>query len=594
MGNAFRYIKRLSGSDLVQKSVGGQSHVISETEFFTRQPEANAGAKQVLFSGTTATLSGSGTAFDGATIISYLWEVISGGGSITSPSSASTGVTGLTSGRNIFRLTVTDSNGNEARSSVTIFLSATSARWNFTKTAFSVSGNNNMVAGTTVGSLSQGDSATDWVLLTNGGEWEPYLGSFQALNNGEGGSSAGSPTYTTFSANELQGGFLQAGHTTESGGKYPLEFHGLPAGTYKLYLIASIKASVNGNVPNGVYKVKFGSAAATTQTIAQQSNYTTPALVFEGTIADGEIIQFGPYTLTESNGDATCFNCLLIERVLSGTTYNDTLSEAVAAASAEANNATLPSSLSEATTAADSNTTAATFPNTLANGVTTGDGIAAGNTIPSSLSEAVTPGDSLSQIMTIAAALSQAITSGESAVAVMVMPNSLSQAITPDVTQIGGNIFLSDLSEAITIGDAASYLLTLAAQLSEALTPAEALATIMQMGNTLGNAITVGAGQESVNTMLAAVSEGVSVGDSAAGGLLFVCVLSEGITAADALASMHDIVEAISETTALAVVFNGTLDSGTVFAWSGADWVPVKQWDGAEWINVKSYSSLWS
>ena len=290
-------------------------------EFFIREPTVDAGSFQwIPYPGNSATLTGSATAYDGKTITSYLWELVSGTGTITSNTSASTGVTALGNGFNAFKLTATDSDGVTSSGYVQVFVaSVNSARWNFTKTAFAVAGNNNMIAGASViGSLSQRDSSTDWKLLTNGGEWEPYLGSFQALNNGEGGSSAGSPTYTTFSANELQGAFLQAGHSTAIGGKYPLELHGLPAGDYKLYLIGSIKSSINSNVPNGQFKVKFGSASETTQSIAQQSNYTTPALVFDGSLTEGEIIQFGPYTLTEGNGDATVFNCLFIEKIESG------------------------------------------------------------------------------------------------------------------------------------------------------------------------------------------------------------------------------------------------------------------------------------
>lgn len=76
-------------------------------------PVANAGVDQIITLPTnTATLVGSGSDVDG-TITTYAWIKLSGpAGSITSPSSATTGLTGLTiAGNYLFQLTVTDNNG---------------------------------------------------------------------------------------------------------------------------------------------------------------------------------------------------------------------------------------------------------------------------------------------------------------------------------------------------------------------------------------------------------------------------------------------------------------------------------------------------
>jgi hypothetical protein len=75
-------------------------------------PVADAGSNIVITLPTnTTTLTGSGTDPDG-TIVSYAWVLLTGtGGSITSPSSASTGLTGLTQGVRTYQLTVTDNLG---------------------------------------------------------------------------------------------------------------------------------------------------------------------------------------------------------------------------------------------------------------------------------------------------------------------------------------------------------------------------------------------------------------------------------------------------------------------------------------------------
>jgi len=76
-------------------------------------PIANAGPNQTIFQpASSVTLTGSGT--DNGTITAYAWTQVGGPvtASITSPSSATTGVTGLSNvGAYIFRLTVTDNTG---------------------------------------------------------------------------------------------------------------------------------------------------------------------------------------------------------------------------------------------------------------------------------------------------------------------------------------------------------------------------------------------------------------------------------------------------------------------------------------------------
>jgi hypothetical protein len=84
-------------------------------------PVANAGVNQsITLPASSVTLSGSGTDADG-TISSYSWAKVSGtGGTIVSPGSASTSVTGLTAGTYVFRLTVTDNLGATANDDVQI------------------------------------------------------------------------------------------------------------------------------------------------------------------------------------------------------------------------------------------------------------------------------------------------------------------------------------------------------------------------------------------------------------------------------------------------------------------------------------------
>lgn len=88
-------------------------------------PVANAGADQSITLPTSSvTLSGSGSDADG-TIATYAWSKVSGGSAaITSPTAATTTITGLAEGAYVFRLTVTDNEGATATDDVTVTVNA--------------------------------------------------------------------------------------------------------------------------------------------------------------------------------------------------------------------------------------------------------------------------------------------------------------------------------------------------------------------------------------------------------------------------------------------------------------------------------------
>jgi hypothetical protein len=91
-----------------------------------QSPSVNAGANQTItLPVSTVTLNGSATDADG-TISSYQWTKLSGsGGSIASPNTAVTTVTGLTEGTYNFQLTATDNGGASASKTVVITVIST-------------------------------------------------------------------------------------------------------------------------------------------------------------------------------------------------------------------------------------------------------------------------------------------------------------------------------------------------------------------------------------------------------------------------------------------------------------------------------------
>jgi 5-hydroxyisourate hydrolase-like protein (transthyretin family)/predicted esterase len=120
------YVFRLTVMDNSGATASADVTVTVNATATNQPPTANAGANQTITLPTnSATLTGSGSDPDG-TIASYAWTKISGpaGGTITSPTQASTTVTNLTEGTYTFRLTVTDNGGATATSDVTITVNA--------------------------------------------------------------------------------------------------------------------------------------------------------------------------------------------------------------------------------------------------------------------------------------------------------------------------------------------------------------------------------------------------------------------------------------------------------------------------------------
>jgi hypothetical protein len=106
-------------------SLGWNINWLELSQGTNQAPTANAGDDQSITQpASSVTLTGSGTDADG-TIASYAWTKLSGGAAtITSPSSASTTVTGLAQGSYTFRLTVTDNSGATATDDVVVTVSA--------------------------------------------------------------------------------------------------------------------------------------------------------------------------------------------------------------------------------------------------------------------------------------------------------------------------------------------------------------------------------------------------------------------------------------------------------------------------------------
>ncbi len=253
------YVFRLSATDNINGI--GSADVTITVNSNNQGPWVNPGSNQTIsLPVNTATLTGSGTDPDGS-ITAYLWTKLSGpsGGTITSPTTAVTTVTGLIAGTYVYKLTVTDNSGATASANVTLTVNA-STTVNILPT---VSAGANQTITLPVSSVSLSGSATD-----SDGSISSYAWSFVSGNTG---SIIVSPNSATTSIS------------------------GLTQGTYifKLTATDNAGASVSSNVTITVLAASVNQvpvvSAGTNQTIILPVN--TATLTGTATDADGTIIE---------------------------------------------------------------------------------------------------------------------------------------------------------------------------------------------------------------------------------------------------------------------------------------------------------------
>lgn len=127
-GNIFTDPMFISSSDLHLQAgspaIGaaypyGYGSDIGGYQYVAPPPNISISANQTITVSNTS-VSAVGTAASGEVITGYAWTVSSGTGTFGSPTSASTTVTGLSSGANVLRCTVTQTDGQTAYKEVTI------------------------------------------------------------------------------------------------------------------------------------------------------------------------------------------------------------------------------------------------------------------------------------------------------------------------------------------------------------------------------------------------------------------------------------------------------------------------------------------
>lgn len=188
------------------------------------------------------------------------------------------------------------------------------AQYDFRFTPGNISGWTSVYGDPATTVLEVENEPTGWILSTvNTANWQKY---FQWYAADDDGMSTG--TFAPeFPADVVRSYFLNF-NLKFNGNNYNLELkrpdgQGLPAGTYQVKIISSVKSTVN-TTGAGDINVKFGSAATQLQHIIPTDN-TQDFRTFTGMISEGETIKVSINRSAQNTSDISYISALIIEKV---------------------------------------------------------------------------------------------------------------------------------------------------------------------------------------------------------------------------------------------------------------------------------------
>ena len=274
------------------------------------------------------------------------------------------------------------------------------------------------------------------------------------------------------------------------------------------------------------------------------------------------------YTVTIPAGASSDMQVISValKSSATGNTFNDTLSEAVAAADALSTTQIFAGSLSESIAASDTDAGTMSTSGTVAESVAAADSLAGGLLLPNALSESVAPGDSASAAQTLPNTLAESLAPADALSSAQTAASSLAESVAAADALASAQTMASTLAESATLGDSVTSGSIYSDVLSEAVAPADSSSTAQTFAAALSEAAAPADAVTSSQAMASGVAESIAAADAAGSALVAVAALSETATPADAVADTTGGTtynEALSEGVALT--------DGQTFTWSGTD-----------------------
>jgi len=214
----------------------------------------------------------------------------------------------------------------------------------------------------------------------------------------------------------------------------------------------------------------------------------------------------------------------------SGTTYNDTISDATTAADATASALTIAGAISEPATAADAAAPAHVAVSSIADAATAGEATAAALVASASVTDAATGGDATAAALVAAASASDATTAADTTASAWTGAASVSDAATATdaaVGALGAVTYNETISDSATAGDSLGAALAVTATISDGLNTLDALAALLAASDIVVDAVAASDGLAAAWTAMASVSDTLAVGDLARIGAEFLAATPE-------------------------------------------------------------------
>jgi hypothetical protein len=187
------------------------------------------------------------------------------------------------------------------------------AQFNFLRAPVNLPGWTDVYGDPTTQVREISNPATGWVISTvNTSYWVKYFDRYGSDTNG-----VYTGTFTDFPALVVKGYYLNY-QTKFNGSNYSLEIkrsggQGLPAGTYRVKLISSIR-SVMLTVTESDAHVKFGNSPNQMKHVFPTDNANV-SVVFTGQVQEGGTIKLGVYSSYKGWSDFGLINGLIIEKI---------------------------------------------------------------------------------------------------------------------------------------------------------------------------------------------------------------------------------------------------------------------------------------
>ena len=229
------------------------------------------------------------------------------------------------------------------------------------------------------------------------------------------------------------------------------------------------------------------------------------------------------------------------------TTYEESVSEALAIVDAFASHGVFGVSLSEAMALADTARGGKMITEAIAEALGLTDTLSGNLVISGALTEALALTDAKTGGLIIGESISEAAGFADSPVGQAVFGASLSESLGVTDTSSGGLLLLESLSESLGVADAVSAALTIPAAIAEALAITDAAASLAVLQSSIAEALGLAEAVSGSLTVASAIAEALSLTDTAAGGKLISEAVTEALAVTDTATANAVFNMAISE-----------------------------------------------